>query len=408
MAKNSNYRPAFAPPVDDKQVPVTDERLPAIGDEPDDMVSGVGGMLDELRSLGGEAGLNVYVMPRPGSGVRTKTFIMNCGLNDYSLGELLTLIQNGHGAGDYEICGTLDGKIRARRRVTIGEPVIKVEAEKSSIDTMKPLMEFFEQSLRRQTESTNAILAQLVNQVQRPPVDPLEMQRQTLETISTMRNLFAPPAVAAPVKEGSMIQQLKELMELRELVRGDKDPGESSTFDSMLEMGKTFLPQLAAMSAPPAATSTSQSIKKPSSTDTKKVSLSSLVPSTVNVETNAMLNLKSDLKRLISAAERGADTDLYADLIADSFPAELVASFISSPDAVDRLALFAPGVKLHREWFEKLRSSLKELLSDDAATDTREWDENDGGTKGDTLGVSGNACDVARDEPVSGSGEDKP
>ena len=387
MTRPSQYRPTFAD-KDTDNVEDLPTNLPVINEEVDDMVSGVGGMLDELRNIGGEASLNVYVLPKPGAN-RTKQFLMNCGITDYSLGELLTLIQNGYGAGEYEVCGTVDGKIRARRRVSIGAALNKPEQVKVTlvepVDPMRPMVEFLDKMLRQHTETMAGMLATVLTKLDRPAIDPMAIQRETLTTLASMRDVFAPPQVVTPTPTSSTFAQLKELLEIRSMLAGDASGAEDS--NPLMDMAKQFLPALLAGAAKtPPLTSVQQTMPAVRPIQTK-------APPHPVGDSPMMIKMIQDLQTLVKAARNNSDPDLYAELIVDQFDLPQIKSFLEAEDAIDRLALFSNDVKLYRPWFEKLRSVILQWIRDAEAEQDDSGpaaaitnDPNDGGTPGDTHG----------------------
>ncbi len=84
-----------------------------------------------------------------------------------------------------------------------------------------------------------------------------------------------------------------------------------------------------------------------------------------------MSRLKAGLAFLVMQATRGADAELYADVILDNVPEDELRPLIENPAWLDTLAVFDPGVKKHAKWFENLKAAVAAELnaseSDDKA-----------------------------------------
>ena len=70
------------------------------------------------------------------------------------------------------------------------------------------------------------------------------------------------------------------------------------------------------------------------------------------------MQFRSQLELLVNAAQRGADPDLYADLIEDQIPREMIDQFLMVPNPLEVLANYHPGVSQYADWFKRLLNSL--------------------------------------------------
>ena len=374
MAKATQYQQDFAAKIQ-KEEEEQIENLPTIrmiGDEPDAFES-VGSMLDELREGGEYAELSVYGRPKqqPGQPAqRGNAFLMVCGASDYTLAELMSLIQESWGEGLYTIKGKRGGKYAGQKTIPIGPAASKpgqtVAPTASPVDPMRPMAEFLEKMMRQQTETMAAMLGSVLTKLDRPAIDPMALQRDTIGMLASMREVFAPPAhpPQTAVSPSSTFSQLKELLEIKNLLAGE---GGSDDSNPLMDMAKTFLPALIAgasqgQSTPvqgPVVQQKPQNLLRPPLTDPSVKS-----PTNKIQESPQMLAMIQGLNELIAAAKRGSNPELYAELVVDRFPLEQIKSFIVSPDAVDRLALFQKDVILYRKWFDELRAHILQWIEE--------------------------------------------
>ena len=375
MAKATEYQQQFAAKMqkeDDEQI----ENLPTIrviGDEPDAFES-VGSMLDELREGGEYAELSVYGRPKQQPGQpsqRGNAFLMVCGASDYTLAELMSLIQESWGEGLYTIKGKRGGKYAGQKTIPIGpapnksgQPAIPTQTAPVTppVDNMRPVAD----AISKMADMMAMVLAKL----DRPAVDPMTLQRDTIAMLGSMREIFAPPAqpTQAAASTSSTFSQLKELLEIKNLLAGEGGGGDDS--NPLMDMAKTFLPALIAGASQsqtaqgPAVQPKPQTLLRAPTTDPSVKS-----PTNKIQESPQMLAMIQGLNELIAAAKRGSNPELYAELVVDRFPLEQIKSFIASPDAIDRLALFQKDVMLYRKWFDELRAHILQWIKEAEETD---------------------------------------
>jgi hypothetical protein len=94
--------------------------------------------------------------------------------------------------------------------------------------------------------------------------------------------------------------------------------------------------------------------------------------------------VKQYVSFLVGKAAKGADPDLYADLVLDNVPETLVRQFMDDPDPVAKLAVFDARVAQHAEWFRDLGQACMEALNADAPGSGSGPSSADGNAVGDT------------------------
>lgn len=390
MAKATQYQQEFAAKMQKEEEQI--ENLPTIrmvSDEEKDPFESVSTLLDELRD-GGEYGeLSVYGRPKqqPGQPAqRGNAFLMSCDATAYTLGELMSFIQDSWGEGVYTLRAKSGGKYAGQRTIAIGPPASKPQSTQTPavapVDTTKQLAEMFDKMLRQQTETMAAMLGSVLTKLDRPAIDPMALQRDTIGMLASMREVFTQPAqqVAAPVSTTSTFSQLKELLEIKNLLVGEGGDGDTNP---LMDMAKTFLPALMA------GAQNTPALQAPQPKPQALMRPSIKQPINQPTESPAMLKMMQGLKTLTDAAKRDGDVDLYAELIVDQFDMDQIKSFIANPDALDKLALFSNDVKLYRAWFEKLRNIIIQWIAEAESADDTESHETDTTNKND-IATDGN------------------
>lgn len=398
MAKATQYQQDFAAKMAAEEAEQS-ENLPALRVVPEDQdpFDSVGSMLDELRETGEVGELKVYGRPKQQPGQSTQrgnAFLMSCDASAYTLGELMTFIQDSWGEGVYTLKITSSGKYAGQRTISIGPAATKPGSQTVTppIDTTKQLGEMFDKMLRQQTETMAAMLGSVLSKLDRPVIDPMTLQRDTIAMLGSMREIFSPPAQPTQfaVNPSSTFSQLKELLEIKDLLAGGG--GGSDDSNQLMDMAKTFLPALLASASQSQSTPGPVTQSKPQTLLRGPTADQNVKPPSSKIqESPQMLAMIQGLNELVAAAKRGSSPELYAELVVDRFPLEQIKSFIASPDAVDRLALFQKDVILYRKWFDELRAHIlqwiaeaEETTDDTSASPETSTDGNNVAVDGDT------------------------
>lgn len=274
----------------------------------------------------------------------------------------LSWLRDTYGPGTYRVHVRSGGKLIGNRAVKIAEPrglapvhgmpTVPIQA---GADKLEKLVE----TMNSGFQHISTILAQALSQMaQRPPEKTtLEM----LQEMKMMREIFAPPAQALvgldPLKSFELFKQGIEFA--KEILPRE---GEPTPTEILMDAVKTFGPaivdavkhqQQLSMSTPatptPHVETAAQSLPPPKQEDE-----------------NVML-IKFYLQQLIKLASENRDPGLYAELIYDQAPADLLRQIVELPDPVQYLAAFNADVLQHRVWFEELASALKDLINSENA-----------------------------------------
>lgn len=78
-----------------------------------------------------------------------------------------------------------------------------------------------------------------------------------------------------------------------------------------------------------------------------------------------MMMFKGYLSQLVQKAREDADPGLYAEIILDNLDDEKIAFFLTGPNGIENLINVDPAVSTVRPWFERLRTEVSAMLTDD-------------------------------------------
>ena len=322
----------------------------------------------------------------------------------YSSAELsLDRIREEYGAGKYRIRGLneknrfIGGKnVALTHTVKKVEPVVQKSHDTPSFTDMIALMN---QSSQRQMDmmmmmqkSQTDMLAAILGsgRANAPAYDPNAAQANMIAMMGVMKDLFKPSETGA-------VDMLMKGLELGRELGG----GEGGGMDWMTLAAKgldTIKPALEAQAAAPVRANPRpqprqlvqpqpQPARLPSAPAPEPVKPPETAQPKPETEDNMNLQLvmwvKNQVKLLAYQAKRDSDPELYATVFLDNLPPEvteeqILANF-SPADALEKLSLVAPEVIEHKAWFERFRTSVIEMLTeqpeDESEEDFPEFDD---------------------------------
>jgi hypothetical protein len=73
---------------------------------------------------------------------------------------------------------------------------------------------------------------------------------------------------------------------------------------------------------------------------------------------------------LIPLAARGSDPRLYAEVVLDSWPREVIVSVLQQPNPIQLMQQLVPESVPYVPWFQKLIAEIKEMMNDAGASES--------------------------------------
>lgn len=274
-------------------------------------------------------------------------------------------IRKNFGAGAYEIWIYKDGKIWRRPKLNIAQPKETLESIAPQNNELSGVFESMIQMQQRQFEEMKAII--VANQP--APVNPMQSMQEMITTMQLMKELSGgnvpPPPTIDPMK------QFESSMELAQKMMDMSGGTERSPSDALYKMAETIMPVLIegakteTTQKPTEAQSrsvrqTAQPIQNPTPTQNP-------TPSPEEKQNMFQMIIKRKLNELVKLAANNNDPELYADVMLDQIPdiyLDKLKTFISDPNAINRLAALNPAVNNSLEWFDAFKARIIDNFAD--------------------------------------------
>lgn len=318
-------------------------------------VSGLQDDLDqELNSIfsefGGDDNLDEYTIrvyrPQPGKG--NVGYLFACLPAELPI---LDKLRDEYGGGDFEVRIIKNGKI-FRRRKTIVEPPLKKPPAPPHNSTSE-LMHIVESM----NNGFNRLGELMLENSKTSQSNPMNDQMQMLQNLVAMKELLGLDNQPA-VKQTAPLTQLKELLELQQLMGGNSGGG--SDGESILSLASNLLPKLAEIGKEEQAQKTMElqmKLKNPRGRRRRRVTQK------ITEGDNPM---KMHLVFLTVQAKNDRDVPTYAHMVIDNTPQNKLnelRTFICGADALSEMIKVYPPVGDYVSWFTELGRYIDEFLA---------------------------------------------
>lgn len=299
-----------------------------------------------------EAMVMIY---RQGTKYEEQIYIDECPPSEFRLSMLQEEPYNG---GTFRIHVRGQGKtgFLANRKIKVQPKAIK--AAPAGPDPIVAALAQMQQQ-QQQFMKDMAAMMQRPAVTQQSPMD-LLMQMKMLKELTTPA--VAPsPAMDQMAMMKQMFNMAKELSELS----GNGGADESPILRGLEKFALPFLStmqaqnaqQAQAMQPAPAAAPPAPPPAAPTTTEQAE-------------EDENMMMLRYYIGQLIAKAAGGSDPGIYADLILDNAPDELIEQYILPDDWQARLVKIEPNVAQHSAWFAQMRDLIITAWTDIDGADT--------------------------------------
>lgn len=402
MARTTTVKP--------EMIDSTDVFLP-VDDSSNDMSAE--NLLVELGGVSDEdAKVTVYRVNAK-DGRRNDSWVMECHPSEFSIARLA----QEFGGGQYRIAGikfdaSRNQKVRFCNRIVTIEGVrettpyisaARAVAQQPTASIDGNVLSAIQQGFERLAQSQ----LQMMQAMQQPKIDPAQMRRELLQDMAMMREIMVG-------NNGNNTGAVEMLLKGIELAR-DLSPaaGEAGTADILLEALKTFGKPIAQTVLAQAAQS--QQIAPLISNNPVSSENQQILPQVEMNRTEAPVidttikeaeMLKYYISQLLVLAKDTRDPSLYAELIVDQLPDEQLNAIVSRADFIPWLISVNPEISGYVPWFEELRASIMEILTQAPESDqTIEHvrtvtDTHNRSIDGNSLGERGRADNTSIDGAV--------
>lgn len=331
------------------------ENYPRLSNEQDELPDDLAfqSIINELGLSDESGSVNVYKLQ--GGNYHDQIFLFDCMPAEFKL----SMLQNP----DYHSDGFHKFKVILRNSRNI------VKAKQIAV---MPNAKLFEKvadtphnnsndlilAIKSINDSNQALITALIaSQHTQSVVVPQKSTMDFLQEMQLMREVMGiNQAPVAPAAQQSPLEVLELAKELALAMNPEANTGIMNTMGRMLEKyGEPIMNAIASAPKPqmPALKT------NPIPINPHGITPNPLPPSLVTAEPkdDMQIMLKMYLSQLVNQAKRGADVNLYADLIIDQLGDEIYP-LLETPDWFEKLTLLNGDVAPLKAWFERLRSAI--------------------------------------------------
>lgn len=373
MPRTRIARPAAAPPANG--APLSSVLAPDVvePDDPVDLPPGVDGLESLMTELNGatQAKITVYRINKTGP----NTYVYQCTPDAFSLDDL----RDQHGGGEFRLYIMRDHEFFKNIRISVAAPKIISTAPKPNeppeVTALREQLAARDRQIEEFRMRNISARGSILENLDLPA---------TITALSAAIVALRPPPPPPPPENNSADRAIDMLLKGIELAKELKGDGENDT--SMLGVLNNLIksPMMAQAVASMATTPT-----PPEPTMPQQPRLLQPVPPTqvgaapqpmarpMNVprpqlpQTGiaefdaAAPSVARYLPLLVEKARLESSDALYAELILDSVPEEIIETILVHPtqEIVQFLALLNPGVGEHTPWFTSLIEEMRAMLS---------------------------------------------
>ena len=274
-------------------------------------------------------------------------------------------IAKNYGAGVYEIMvyGS-NKKIVSRHKIPISESAkILREPEKGAVSAeVRALVE--NQARLQELIQT---LAATVATAPAPQTPPTESRMQFFQEMQMMRELFG----GRDVPQQSQVNPLDMFRSMAEMFKEMQPAGDGET--SLIQQITQFVDKMGPHLSKAIEAAKNQQQNAPAalpdpSTVQKPAQPQQLKPAPVNPEANPemfqSMMIRKYLNFFMEAAQNDEPTEPYAEMIMAKVPFETAQEWCAKDSLAETLAKYHPGVLSNRDWFEKLKENVSEIVTE--------------------------------------------
>jgi len=296
---------------------------------------------------------------------------------------ILSRLRDEYDGGQFEVVVYKNGRIVKRSKVLIEPPKKHAQYAPPSTAGNDQNAAFIAQGFSQLAEAIKEI-KQIAAPIQQQ-INPMELMLGMFGAMAKMREIMEPP----PRQHDNNFDVLLKGLELGKEFASPK--GETTSADILLETVRTVLPALADIGKKETANHVANIPQNFVENRPKEVGAKMSIK-------DAML--KAQIENLVKCAAAGKDASLYADLILDNVPEEILMDWVTSSDVRKKLVSLVPAVGNHWSWFAQVVAIIKGELT--GATESVITGNNHDNGAGNVL-VTGDDTDKPDIGPAGGS-----
>lgn len=320
-------------------------------------------LISELNDNNETATVNIY--RQQGNGRESMTFLDAVPADKYSVDELLILLRDQYGTGDYRLMVRSDGKLRANKLYSIEAPKKPAPEFTGNGGDNSALTTLIQQMMDRQ-ERSEKMLLELARQTQQP--NQQANKKEFLEEMMLYKQLFSTGSSSS----GGLGQIQEALSFVRELGievggQSEKEPGLGDLLEKANPLFQALLEN-------------KQNPQEPTD-EQKAAALNKQKADSMKMAQNVMI--KSGVGMLVNAAQNGSDPGNYAEMITTNFSREQISGFLLNEHSLETLKAINPGVGNYQQWFVDLRNHVRAVMGDRNSPFFSDWNDDELTPEGD-------------------------
>lgn len=292
-------------------------------------------------------------------------YVFACSPQEFSLDDL----RDKYNGGAFRIFITRPGHTGVWRNIPIYVEEGAAKPEVSNGSETATLIAMMREGFQRQADVMKAALTPVA-----PAAEPITMAAilpQLPAIITAMAaavTALRPPAPppAAPAAKDNGIDLFIKGVELARDLGGGGDGGDTSLMSILKELVKSPMMAAAVESVASRAPQMPQQVQQRPQLAAPQPTTVAPVPTPAPPAPEVMTpnpTLAYYLGMLCTMSQNGKDPSLYADLVLDNAPDELLTPMLEADDGVAFLAQFHPSVEQHRQWFAQLIAIIREAMN---------------------------------------------
>lgn len=339
-------------PAGDKLDP---ERFDGAIEEADYVAPALQGILTELGAADDEAKVTVSKIEVQG-GIKKQAYLFECHPNEFNAQD----VQEAYGPGDYQIRvygkqpGTNYKVIHANKKITIGPTREQAKTKQLPTPVFQPQPEggYIAKAIADALAPVLAAQAAMLQQV----MGKNGSRADTLAELKTMAEIFRPAGGNAEMNSLSMLKTAIELVRpLAGATNATNLDEDSGPWAVILKALDKFGDHLSILKP----TATQASVQAPALEDKSAVAATNTAqPSEEEVMNIA---IRAQLAVVLNAAKMDSDPAMYAALIYENAPDELLAK-LESAEWFAELCKMEPAFEPFKVWCEKVRAEVMEEI----------------------------------------------
>ncbi len=267
---------------------------------------------------------------------------------------VMAKLRDEYGTGDYESHIYKNGKLNRKFSFGILAPSLPKFQQPAPQTDMSGILRAMAEQQDRQFNQLKEIMIQVARPAA-PPVDIVQMMTAMVSMMVQMKTLAAPPDTGSGEKA---IEMLLKGLEMGKDLGSDKPTG---IMDIMGTVVKEALPALSHMAA-------SAANQQPRPQAPANTSIQSRPQPQPQIQGNQMgmqeMVMKKYLEQLCVKAAEGRDPSLYAELILDNVPVNVLTGFLNNPDPISQMVALYPPASGYRPWLTQMMNEIRDMLTD--------------------------------------------